>query len=68
MIPRYHLKNYYDFLSTLSQLPGVDRIRPILAVDRSGGKNYIDMNEKLEFEKDDFSNSSKDIDLSEYIP
>ncbi|MGY5870813.1 MAG: hypothetical protein RTV72_01070 [Candidatus Thorarchaeota archaeon] len=62
------MKNYYDFLSTLSQLPGVDRIRPILAVDRSGGKNYIDMNEKLEFEKDDFSNSSKDIDLSEYIP
>lgn len=66
-IPKYHLKNYYDFLSTLSKIPGIERLKPILAMNRSGGRNYIDMYEKLEFGKDGFCNTSNDMDIDDYI-
>ena len=66
-IPQYHLKNYYDFLAKISKLSGVDRIRPILAVNRSGGKNYIDIFENLEFGDRGFSNASDDVDLAAYL-
>ncbi len=66
-IPKYHLKNYYDFLSTLSKIPGIERLKPILAVNRSGGKNYIDMYEKLDFGSDGFCSSSSDVNLNDYI-
>lgn len=66
-IPQYHLKNYYDFLAKISLFPGVDRIRPILAIVRSGGKNYIDIFENLEFGDRGFSNASDDVDLAAYL-
>jgi hypothetical protein len=67
-IPKFHLKNYYDYLSLLSKLPGVERIRPILATERSAGKNYIDIYENLEFGDDGFCNASNDMDINSYIP
>ena len=66
-IPKYHLKNYYDFLSALSKIPGIERLKPILAVNRSGGKNYIDMYENLEFGSDGFCSSSSYVNLEEYL-
>ena len=67
-IPKYHLKNYYDYLSLLLKIPGVERIRPILALERSGGKNYIDIYENLEFGTDGFCSTSSDMDINDYVP
>lgn len=67
-IPKFHLKNYYDYLSLLSKLPGVESIKPILATERSAGKNYIDIYENLEFGDDGFCNASNDMDISSYLP
>jgi len=67
-IPKYHLKEYYEYLAKLSSLPGVERLRPILALERSGGKNYIDIYADLDFGDDGFENASNDMDINSYLP
>jgi len=67
-IPKYHLSDYYNYLAKLSRIPGVERMKPILALERSAGKNYIDIFENLEFGKDGFSNASDDMDINGYLP
>lgn len=66
-IPQYHLSYYYSFLADASRLDGVERIRPILAVVRSGGKNYIDIYEHLDFGERGFSDASNDVDLAAHL-
>ncbi len=53
--------------NALSKIPGIERLKPILAVNRSGGKNYIDMYGKLDFGSDGFCSSSSDVNLNDYI-
>ncbi|MHA1768625.1 MAG: hypothetical protein ACTSV3_02095 [Candidatus Thorarchaeota archaeon] len=65
--PRYHLKEYYRFLSSLTDMQGVERVNPILAVMRSGGKNYIDIFDGLKFGRQGFTHASHDVDIAEHV-
>jgi hypothetical protein len=67
LFPSYHLSDYYQFFSKLLEMDGVESIKPILASERSFGKNYIDIFGNLEFGAKGFSDSSSDVDIASFV-
>jgi hypothetical protein len=66
-VPSYHILDYYNFITSLSSIRGVDDVIHVIFDQFTTARDEAKITECLDYGKEGFSRSSYDVDLSEYV-